>query len=432
MTTTTVKPFIEKHQDGTWTVNPSEPQSRVLVSEHLITGMQAGTGSGKTSVLALWLKMEMDRRGPGDYLAVSPTFPLMEFRVIPELQDFFGVNSTWGVYRPGYHRFESNERINGHPAYRILLGSAVNPDSLESATVKATIIDEIAQSQFPRQAWEAIRRRNAINNGRILFATTLYDVSNWYRVELYDRWKAGNPTINIIQCPSISNPAYPREQWDDAKQTLPPWKFRMFHEGIYEKPTGLIYDAFDEEDGVIDRFTINWDDYTGFVGHDFGPNNTAAVWLAQHNKSGHIFVYRDYHRGDLSVGQHAEEFKRLSKGELIRSRVGGAWGEEENRYAYLASGWPIRKPAIRDVEAGINQVYSFMKRGQFFVFRDCHDFLRELLTYTRELDENYDVTDTIQNKSRFHLLDALRYVMSGFSPERVLGAGKVALIKRWP
>ena len=47
-------------------MNLNEPQSRVIVSDRDIVIMQAGTGSGKTSVLALWLKMEMERKGPGE------------------------------------------------------------------------------------------------------------------------------------------------------------------------------------------------------------------------------------------------------------------------------------------------------------------------------------------------------------------------------
>ena len=402
-------------------INPSVPQAEVLASQALITGMQAGTGSGKTSVLALWLKMEMDRRGPGDYLAVCPTFPLMEPRVIPEFTELFVEQMRWGVYKPGYHRFESHQRQGSRPAQQIFMGSAANPESLESAVVKATVIDELAQRQFTRQAWEAIRRRNAVNNGRILYATTLYDVSSWYKLELYDRWKAGDTNISIIQCESISNPAYPREQWDYARETLPPWKFNMFHRGIYEKPTGLIYDAFDEETQVIPAFNLKlpqYKEWPRYVGHDFGPNNTAAVWLAQDPATGFLYIYRNYHRGELSVGQHAEEFKRLSAGEPIRSRIGGAWAEEEARYAYTAAGWPILKPAIQNVEAGIDRVYSFVAKTQLFVFDDCHEFLDEILSYTRELDDNYETTDIIQNKSRFHLMDALRYVMSSFSPER--------------
>ena len=421
MTTTRV-PFKELKGGGKLEVNPSGPQLEALMSEALVTGMQAGTGSGKTSVLALWLKMEMEKRGPGDYMMVAPTYPLMEPRVLPELRELFTQHLGWGGYHPGHHRFESYERVGGEPAYRILLGSAANPESLESATVKAACIDELAQRQFTRQAWEAIRRRCAFHNGRIFYATTLYEVSSWYKTEIYDRWKAGDPQFKIIQCDSISNPAYPVEQWEIAKRNLPPWKFNMFHRGIYEKPTGLIYDGFDEGTQVVERFDLSqpqYHDWPRYVGHDFGPANTAAVWLAQDPGTGFLYVYREYLRGGVSVGQHAEEWKRLSKGEEVRSRIGGAWAEEEARYAYTAAGWPIYKPAIRDVEAGILQVYSYVAKNQLFVFRDCERFLNEILTYTRELDENYESTEKIHGKSRFHLMDSLRYIMSGFSPERV-------------
>lgn len=371
--------------------------------------------------MALWLKMEIDRRGPGDYLCVSPTFPLMEPRVLPEMKSLFEHDTHWGIYKPGYHRFESHQQINGEPAYRIFMGSAANPESLESSTVLACAIDELAQSQFSRQSWEAIRRRCAIHNARIFYATTLYDISSWYVQELWKKYQDGDPTINIIQCDSISNPAFSRQQWDIAKKSLPAWKFDLFYRGILTRPSNLVYDAFDEMTQVIPAFNLKLEQYKEwprYVGHDFGPSNTAAVWVAQDPGTGFLYVCRDYHKGGLSVGQHAAEFKRLSASEPIRTRIGGAWAEEEARYAYLASGWPIMKPAIRDVEAGIDQVYSFIAKNQLFVFDECQDFIREITSYTRELDENYEVTETIQNKSRFHLMDCLRYLFTGFSPER--------------
>lgn len=412
------------HADGRLEINPSQPQMNALTSEALVTGMQAGTGSGKTSVLALWLKMEMEKRGPGDYLMAAPTFPLMEPRVLPEFRELYTQFLGWGSYHPGYHRFESYERVGGEPAYRIFLGSAANPESLESATVKAAAIDELAQKQFNRTAWEAIRRRCGFHNGRIFYATTLYEVSSWYKTEIYDKWKGGDPQFNIIQCDSISNPSYPRVQWELAKASLPPWKFNMFHRGIYEKPTGLIYDAFEEETQVIEGFDLRqpqYKEWPRYTGHDFGPNNTAVVWVAQDPATGFLYVYREYLQGGLSVGQHAQEWKRLSRGEEVRLRAGGAWGEEEIRYAYTAAGWPIFKPALRDVEAGIDQVYSFIAKNQLFVFRDCQRFINEILTYSRELDENYESTDKIHAKSRFHCMDSLRYLLSGFSPERADG-----------
>jgi hypothetical protein len=358
----------------------------------------------------------MERRGPGDYLVASPTFPLMEARVLPELMDLFVHLDHWGHYRPGVRRFDSNEIIENRPAYRIFLGSALNPDSLESATYKAACIDEVAQSQFPRGAWEAIQRRLNFFDGRVLCTTTLYDVSGWYKTEIYDRWKDGDVRFDVIQADSIANPAFPRERYELARQTLPWWKFNMFYRGIYERPAGLIYDCFEESDQIIPRFAlpVEWPRY---VGHDFGPQNTAAIWMAVDPGTGHCYLYRSYWHGGRTVGQHAEEFKRLSVGEDIRSRTGGSHQEEEVRYAYTAAGWPIREPLIKSVEAGIDRAYSFVK-GHLFVFSDQHDFLNELLTYSRELDEAYLPTEKIDQKSRWHLMDCMRYLFSGFAPER--------------
>jgi hypothetical protein len=424
MTTTSAPQFKVLHPDGRLEINPSEPQFRVLTSEAQIVGMQAGTGSGKTSIGAIWVKAEMEKKGPGDYLVAAPTFPLMEPRVIPELIELFVSQLGAFDYRPGYHRFESRAQKDGRPLYRLFLGSGNNPDSLESATYMAAWIDELAQSQFPRSSWEAIQRRVAYNSGRILFTTTLYDVGGWYKTEIYEPWVKGDKRFDIIEAPSTSNPTYPVERFEQARASLPYFKFAMFHLGKYEKPTGLIYDCFNEHSQVISRFDLKlaqYSEWARYTGHDFGPNNTAALWTAQDPATGFFYLYREYHAGGLSVGQHVAEWKSSSRGEEIRTRTGGSWQEEEARYAYTAAGWPILRPSIRDVEAGIDQVYSFIAKNQLFVFSDCHMFLNEILSYTRELDENYDATDKIHAKSRFHLMDALRYCFSGFSPERVGG-----------
>ena len=416
MTTEALQFRVHDQSTGQVHMNLNEPQSRVIVSKKEIIIMQAGTGSGKTSVLAIWLDLEMQDKGPGDYLVASPTFPLMEARVIPELMELFVHLDHRFIYRPGFRRFESVEQVNNRPAYRIFLGSAVNPDSLESATYKGVAIDELAQSQFPRGAWEAIQRRVNFNRGRILGTTTLYDVSGWYKSEIYDRWKDGDERFDIIQADSIANPAFPRERYEAARISLPWWKFNMFYRGIYERPAGLIYDGFSEEDQIIPRFSLDpaWPRYCG---HDFGPQNTAAIWVAVDPGTGHCYLYRSYWAGNRTVGQHAEEFKRLSEGEEIRSRSGGSHQEEEIRYAYTAAGWPIREPLIQHVEAGIDRAYSFVKT-HLFVFADQHDFLNELLTYSRELDDSYEPTDKIDNKSKFHMMDCMRYLFSNFAPER--------------
>ena len=38
----------------------------------------------------------------------------------------------------------------------------------------------------------------------------------------------------MIRFDSTDNPAFPREEWERARATLPPWKFKMFYQGYFE------------------------------------------------------------------------------------------------------------------------------------------------------------------------------------------------------
>src|SRR5262245_63080665 len=46
----------------------------------------AGTQGGKTSFGPLWLNREIQEKGPGDYMVVTPTFPLLNLKALPEFR----------------------------------------------------------------------------------------------------------------------------------------------------------------------------------------------------------------------------------------------------------------------------------------------------------------------------------------------------------
>ena len=48
-------------------------QTKIWDSERRFVFIIAGTQSGKTTFGPWWLKREIDKRGPGDYLAVTAT-----------------------------------------------------------------------------------------------------------------------------------------------------------------------------------------------------------------------------------------------------------------------------------------------------------------------------------------------------------------------
>lgn len=406
-----------------------EGQSAIWESKARFLSMQGGTQLGKTVFGPVWLHQEMEERGNGDYLAVTATFPLLRLKMLPELKYEFCTLFKWGEWKAGEKVFESRERERGGPAQRIIVGSATNPESLASATAMAAWLDEVGQHQFKREAWEEILRRLSLSRGRVLMTTTLYEFG-WYKREIYDRWKAGDPDYYVIQLDSTVNPAFPKEEYERAKATMPRWKFNLFYRGIFERPAGLIYDSFDEEVCKIKRFALSpgWPRY---VGHDFGPNNTAALWYAQDPGTGYLYAYREYHAGGLSAFDHAQKMIALSRGENIIRRTGGANTEDGWRESFTAAGWPIVKPRMREVEAGINRVYGWHQQNRLFIFDDLVNYLDELGTYSRKLDDNYQPTLEIDNKSRYHLLDCARYLLSDFAPEVMQSPSEVEVRRLW-
>ena len=386
-------------------------QTRAWDSLKRFVFMLAGTQSGKTIFGPHWLYREIQCHGAGDYLAVTSTYPLLKLKMLPEFLHVFRTLLNLGEYR------ESDKVFVSHDAsWRVIFGSATNPESIESATANAAWLDEPGQKQFRRDAWEAVLRRLSIAQGRVLGTTTLYCLG-WLKTEIYDRWRNGDPDIDVIQFDSTLNPAFPREEYERARKALPPWKFKMFYQGLYDTPAGLIYDAFSEASCVLPRFHVpsNWPRY---IGHDFGGANPAAMFYAQDPSTGYFYAYHEYLPGPgRSTAQHVEEFKRITQGVVVVKRAGGSHQEEEIRQGYTAHGWPIQEPKVRDVEAGIDRVYALHELNKLFVFNDLHNYLDEKLSYSRELDDNYNPTDQIADKARFHLMDCERYILSDFTPE---------------
>jgi len=404
-------------------------QRRAWDSQARIVAMLAGTQSGKTVFAPPWLHREIQRQGEGDYLAGTANYDLLKLKLLPELLSYFeqeaGIGRYWAQDRvleiaenlePG--RFTAKTKDDPMWA-RIIIRSAESAIGFESGTIKGACLDEADAPEVKRIIWEALQRRTAIHQGRILLATTLYRWG-WLKNEVYDRWKAGDKDYDVIQFDSIENPAFPRAEYERAKRTLPSWKFRLFYQGQYEKPAGLIYDSFNEDVCKVRGFPlpVTWPRY---VGHDFGGANPAAMFYAQDPATGYFYAYEEYLPGvGRSTAEHVEKFKEMTKGMIVLKRAGGSHQEDEIRQGYTAHGWPIAEPKIRDVKAGIDRVYALHKLNKLFVFDDLEEYLREKQSYSYKLADNYNPTEEIENKSSFHLLDAERYILSDFTPETVV------------
>ena len=89
------------------------------------------------------------------------------------------------------------------------------------------------------------------------------------------------------------------------------------------------------------------------------------------------------------------------------------------------------EPRLREVEAGINRVYGWHQQNKLFVFDDLEDYLDEKMSYSRKLDDDYQPTLDIDNKSKFHLMDAERYLLSDFAPETLENNQVTPVHRNW-
>jgi hypothetical protein len=400
---------------------PHAGQYRAWQSEKRFVAVIAGTQSGKTSFGPHWLLREIGRRGPGDYLVVTPTFQLLEKKALPEFKKVFERWFKLGRYVSSPSRkFEFSEaasrrlfreRYDPDIPTVVWFGYAEDPESLESATAKAAWLDEAGQKRFKLASWEAIQRRLAIHEGRVLVTTTPYDLG-WLKLKLWNPWNAAarnHPEIDVIRFDSTENPLFPQAEYERAQRELPRWKFDR---AIFTRPAGMIYDSFQDEEAPrghrVRRFPIpgEWKRYLGL---DFGNVNMAGTFYAEEPGTQRLFLYRTYHTGGRSVEQHVAALLLNEPG--IPYAVGGAAMEDEWRRKFRDAGLPVSRPRVGDVEVGINAVYAMHGRDQILVFDDLEEYLEEKTTYSRELDPNGETTEKIEDKSSFHLLDAERYIL---------------------
>ena len=422
--------LVEIGAGGRMRLNFHAGQRRAWMSQKRFVCVLAGTQGGKTSFGPHWLYREITRRGPGDYMVVTPTFPLLEVKALPEFLRLFEQHLQLGRYVASPVRRFSFSQLGGQRTFgrgydakkqptQVFFGYAADPESLESATAKAAWLDEAGQKKFKLGSWQAIQRRLSLAMGRVLITTTPYSLG-WLKQQLWDKWKAGSRDIDVIRFESVVNPAFPREEYERARETLPPWKFDLFYRATFTRPAGLIYDAFDEVRQVVPRFTLpaSWPRYLGL---DFGGVHTAGMFYAQEPGTGRLYAYREYLAGGRTAEEHARE---LLKGEpMVPQCVGGSKSEGQWRREFQKGGLPVRAPQIADVEVGIDRVYGWHKTDRLFVFSDLTGYLEQKATYSRVLDDNDEPTEQIEDKETFHLLDAERYIVGWLSDPATVERG---------
>lgn len=393
-----------------------------------ILAICAGWQSGKTVFLPYWLKRLIQRRGTGDYGAFSSTFKLLNRKFLPELKKVF---KRLAVYRTNDQQFVFTDKGNrlihgadwdGEPTI-IQLGHAENPDSLESATMKGVVWDECGQRLVPKQSFDTVQSRLMVNRGQMCLASKPYEF-NWFETLVSAGLSLLRPDVAVVSFSSWDNPANPTEDdpyWIPIKAAMPLFRFIMQYVGRFTMPAGLIYDCFDWEANTCEDFDIS--NLPCYPGMDFGKINTAGIVGADDKSADCLYIIGEYHAGrKRDYPEHVASMKALTgenaNGKNLMPGCGGnKHGEDGWREAYRKNGLPLDAPPENNIEVQIQSVYSLMKQGKIKFFRrGAQQLIEDVKHYSREVDEDGNVTDKIEDDAKWHLLAALRYLVAKLRP----------------
>jgi hypothetical protein len=323
-------------------------------------------------------------------------------------------------YRSGIYGGTRPEMYVYPNGSQVWIAGMDNPDKVLSSERDLIYVNQC--EELNKADWEILTTRVTGRAGNIPHPQLIGDCNpsaptHW----ILSRERARS--LTLLHSKHKDNP----QLWNEAEQKWTPQGARTLSilnkltgnrrarllEGLWVIPEGAIYEQFDEGTNRIASF-VPPNHWPRVVGIDPMGAYVAALWGAYDPVNGTLHVYREYMQPfGLTTRGHADNIWDLSKDETIWRWFGGGPSERQARTDFSGWGIPIEAPVITDVWGGIDRVSQLFESRVLFVHDCCEELLSEIGTYRRVVDKNGLMTDTIENKESFHMLDCLRYMVVG-------------------
>jgi PBSX family phage terminase large subunit len=394
---------------------------QILVRQKIKEGykeiyMTCGTGYGKTYGGARLTLLELIDAPPGsELIAMSPTIAMVKRTVVRQM---LLALDEWGYVKDEDYSYNISDReLTWLETGSILYAAGAEAhDAIQGIHPYFIWVDECGL--YRDAAWLTIEQRASFADAPIFGSSTPY---YWNRYkEKVDRYNA-NPNdpkkrVFAFRVPSIANPDYPLEVYEDRKENWPEWKFQMMYQGLFTSPIGLIYPHFRE--CVVPSFDVpaswlKWGsiDYGGSETHP-----TAITWFAKDPEDGIIYIWDEWKDSEVGITEIIEQIKNRPY-KYYADHSGRQITNELRR-----KGHDVENAIKGDVEATINLVFSAFKKGELKVFNTCVEIEQEALKYTWKLDKNDKPTNKPE-KIFDDCMDSMRYgyISHLDNPEPILG-----------
>ena len=189
----------------------------------------AGKQGGKTTIGAWWLVKQIKENQGDDFLIAAPTYKILTqatlrvfFKEFPIFRQYYNqqlqvIDTDWGT---------------------IFVRSLDDPDAVEGMTLRAAWVDE--GDAISERAYLNLLDRVTIKRGKVLLTTNPYGRRWLYQLEK-KLIENPDPSFKIFRWPSIKNPAFSKEEWEEKKKSLSPVEFARRYMGEFALPEGLVH-----------------------------------------------------------------------------------------------------------------------------------------------------------------------------------------------
>lgn len=348
----------------------------------------------------------------GDFLIAAPTIKILEQSTLPKFAEVFPAD--WGVWKENKKIFQ----LKWGP--RIYVRSTDDPNYLEGMTLIGAWLDEAGQ--MSQEVWTNIQGRLSIAKGRCLFTTTPYSFG-WFKREVWRKISSLNGVANEtgdenyagFNWASIENPAFPRDEYERMKASLPPAIFERRYNGKFTQLEGLVYPDF-SEDEIVEPFVIpmHWERLGGM---DFGHTNpTAILCIARDPEKDIHYVYKEFYKAESSLKQMADFIQDTGLPRVFADPQSAQLISELQRTYHLKG----VVQADNEIDVGVQRLTTLFRGKRLKVFKYCQNLIEELESYHYGLpDREGSVKDKPVDRKN-HACDALRYAFSHASVVRAI------------
>lgn len=390
----------------------SDKQEEAIFSEEKITAVLTGIQYGKTTVGGIRQKVRMHKYTHKDdaFIIAAPNYKIMQQSTLPA---FLKLMHGYGEYSKTDAIFKMR---GGGTCY---MRTSTDPESVVGITnVRGIWADEAGK--MPLYFWQNLQARAAFRDAQIDLTTSPYTLNWIYKEIVRPRQRDPNcrPDLKLIQATSIENPYFPQAEWDRNRVSMDPRRFKMIFGGAWDRPAGMVYDCFDEDENQVTPFELPAG--TRVVGGiDWGFTEPFCFKVRAISPGGAHYGVSEHYQSGLTI----HDIEKIIVRAVALHGISAIYAGPDQPASILAVQKAISAAGLRcsvtgaenSKRIGLDAHYELLKTRRLKYFRGQNPHtLDEIESYhypePDELGADDDAKEDLPVEQHDHAMDADRYI----------------------